>query len=215
MNSWKVRHEGSPVASADVTFQQVMQGLLDGRWEPTDEVRGPTDADWVRFEDHPAFAEAASELEPAPPSVYDDETRLDMTPLIDVSLVLLIFFILTTTYIVELQKIIEAADVSSDKAGKVRTVSKDMAAQTMVYVEVHWNSAEKKATILVEKAPVEPENLVRELSRFTRTSDRKTLLLAFDDKVPHGVVVDIQDKAKTAGMDRVLFVLPEKPPEKK
>ena len=33
-----------------------------------------------------------------PPGEAPDETRLDMNPLIDVALVLLIFFILTTTY---------------------------------------------------------------------------------------------------------------------
>ena len=35
---WKVRHEGSPKYS-EVTLQQIQQGLVDGIWEPTDEVR--------------------------------------------------------------------------------------------------------------------------------------------------------------------------------
>jgi hypothetical protein len=114
--SWKVRHQGSPESTGDLTLAQVTEGLLDGHWEPTDEVQGPQDATWVPLEVHPQFAEVAAELEPPPPRVYDDETRLDMTPLIDVCLVLLIFFILTTTY-ANLQKIIEAANLSSKNKG--------------------------------------------------------------------------------------------------
>src|SRR5262245_55920309 len=103
MNIWKVRHEGSPVTSPDLAFAQVMQGLLDGRFSPEDEVKGPNDQVWVKLEEHPAFAEACLDIELPPEKVYDDETRLDMNALIDVSLVLLIFFILTTTY-TQLQK---------------------------------------------------------------------------------------------------------------
>ena len=39
-----------------------------------------------------------ADYEPPPPKHPEDETRLDMNPLIDVALVLLIFFMLTTTY---------------------------------------------------------------------------------------------------------------------
>ena len=49
------------------------------------------------------LAEVAAELE-APPLVREDPTHLDMTALIDVCLVLLIFFMMTTTYAVAVQK---------------------------------------------------------------------------------------------------------------
>ena len=96
--SWSVRHEGSPRVIEGLTVEQIAEGLRENSWETTDEVRGPNDAEWRPLENHPQFAELAFELEPPPRREGDDETRLDMNPLIDVCLVLLIFFMLTTTY---------------------------------------------------------------------------------------------------------------------
>ncbi len=95
--SWQVRHEGSPNATTGLSAHQVMDGLHEGVWEPTDEVRGPGDTKWVPLEAHPVFEEAVAEYE-APPRMHHDDSHLDMNPLIDVALVLLIFFILTTSY---------------------------------------------------------------------------------------------------------------------
>ena len=97
MTTWRVRHEGSPVTVELPTPQKVIDGVRDGDWEPSDEVRGPHDTGWQSLEEHPVFAEAIAELEPPPPPPEDD-SHLDMNPLIDVALVLLIFFILTATY---------------------------------------------------------------------------------------------------------------------
>src|SRR5690349_2395888 len=97
MSAWYVRKEGSPEVLALPTAVEVLTGLRDGNFLPTDEVKGPTDATWRAIEVHPTFAEAAEYIDPPPPEVADD-THLDMNPLIDVCLVLLIFFILTITY---------------------------------------------------------------------------------------------------------------------
>ena len=98
MITWKMRHQGSPESLDGLTAEQIVEGVQEGQWEPTDEVKGPNDANWTQLEHHAHFAEAMEALDTpfAPPQ--PDETRLDMNPLIDVSLVLLIFFILTTTY---------------------------------------------------------------------------------------------------------------------
>ena len=96
--TWKVRHQGSPRPVEGLTPQQVAEGLNEGLWETTDEVMGPNDTSWVPLENHPQFAEIAAEIEPPPPHTYDDETHLDFTALIDVTLVLLIFYILTASY---------------------------------------------------------------------------------------------------------------------
>jgi biopolymer transport protein ExbD len=95
--SWQMRHEGSPTATSNLTAQQVLEGLSEGIWLTSDEVRGANEMKWVPVEEHPFFAEAVADLEP-PPEHHDAETHLDMNPLIDVALVLLIFFILTTSY---------------------------------------------------------------------------------------------------------------------
>lgn len=119
MSTWHVRPEGSTEAVEVPSAVRVLEGLRDGEWEPTDEVRGPTDRAWAAIENHPLFADAAAELEqrkPEPP----DESRLDMNPLIDVALVLLIFFILTASY-ASLQR---AIDLPPEPPGEGRSPTK-------------------------------------------------------------------------------------------
>ena len=119
--NWKVRHAGSPRAVDGLTLAQVLDGLEQARWDPTDEVMGPDDVNWTPIEQHPQLEEAAAALEP-PPQPNEDEARLDFNPLIDVALVLLIFFILTTSY-AALQKVLDMPSSSAKKAdGKLRVV---------------------------------------------------------------------------------------------
>src|SRR5437660_5409033 len=114
--TWRIRHQGSPRAVEGLSLSDVLEGLQDGQWEPTDEVMGSADRDWVALENHPQFADVALDLEPHPPRHYDDETHLDFNPLIDVCLVLLIFFILTTSY-AALQKVLPMPSVSAKSVG--------------------------------------------------------------------------------------------------
>jgi biopolymer transport protein ExbD len=118
--TWSIRHQGSPWLIEGLRPAQVVQGLADGLWEPTDEVRGPGDHGWVALEMHPQFAQAAADLTGPPEAAPSDETRLDMNPLIDVALVLLVFFILTTSY-AALQKVLDMPTMSrGDNPGPPR-----------------------------------------------------------------------------------------------
>src|SRR5262245_34255329 len=98
MNLWSVRHAGSSESVDGLTSEDVLDGGKEEIWDPTDEIMGPDDPDWGPLDQHPVFAQAMADYEPSPPKHPVDETRLDMNPLIDVALVLLIFFMLTTTY---------------------------------------------------------------------------------------------------------------------
>src|SRR5690348_8403010 len=115
--SWRYRREGSTQESRDLTLEQITQGLRDGKIETTDEVRGPSDNAWQPIENHPDLAEVAEEVEPPFPRMHDEPTSLDMNPLIDVCLVLLVFFILTTSYAAAVMKVIPLASVTDHKKG--------------------------------------------------------------------------------------------------
>jgi biopolymer transport protein ExbD len=203
--NWKVRHQGSPRSVEGLTLAEVVEGLQDGLWEPTDEVQGPDDADWVAIENHPQLADVAADLEPPPPRVYDDETRLDFNPLIDVCLVLLVFFILTTSYAV-LQKRLELPNVTGGEAG-IPVVTKEQVAEQMIHVTIKMEDG--KPVFRVEKKVVPEERLLAELTGFVRQTKRSKLLLEHDYDVPHGAVVAVQDAAKGADMERVLWLVPD------
>jgi biopolymer transport protein ExbD len=206
--SWKVRHEGSPRSIEGLSLPQLVEGLRDGLWEPTDEVMGPEDRQWVAIENHPQLAETAADLEPPPPKVYEDDARLDMNPLIDVALVLLIFFILVTSY-VALQKVLEMPSYTSqDVKGEIRK-TRDPRQLDSLTIKVKAVQEDGKPAIYVEDKKTEPERLIEELSSYVRKTHKTQLLIDAQD-VDWGTVVTIQDSAKGAGIDRA-FLLNKRP----
>jgi biopolymer transport protein ExbD len=211
--TWKVRHEGSPTAVEGLTLPQVVQGLLDGHWEPTDEVMGPEDQRWVAIESHPQLEETALDMEPPPPKAYDDETRLDMTPLIDVCLVLLVFFILTTTY-AALQRLIDAPAMRGGKVSGAPKVTKEQVEQLMIQVEVRMQRREEGGqekdvpVIKVEGGEVKMDDLRTALSRFVSDKHKTELLIDSTPRVPYEVFIAIQDAAAGAGIRQVHMLVP-------
>lgn len=206
MSTWKVRHEGSPRSIDGLTLPQVVEGLQENRWEATDEVMGPQDTAWTAIENHPQLAEIAADLEPPLPRVYDDETRLDMNALIDVTLVLLIFFILTTTYAI-LQKRLDAPNASGDKAD-LPSVTQEMVDDQMIKIDV--NLVDGQPVILMEGKPVPPEQLEAALTALTKSSRKRQLILFHDDAVPERVVVKVLDAARGAEISKISLSVPDK-----
>jgi biopolymer transport protein ExbD len=209
MSAWKIRHEGSPRSVDGLSLQQVLEGLQDGRWEPTDEVMGPHDKEWVAIENHPQLEEVAADLEPPPPRVYDDETRLDFNALIDVTLVLLIFFMLITTY-AALQKQLEAPPAAMEKPGLPR-VTKDQVAQQMIKVSVTLENNQPVTRIEDKVISQAPGALEFELSKIQKQSRKTEMLLDHSDDVPERAVVAVLDAARGAGLEKIRLLVPDKP----
>jgi biopolymer transport protein ExbD len=205
MSAWKVRHEGSPRSIEGLSLPQVLEGLQDGRWEPTDEVMGPQDGDWQAIENHPQLAEVAADLEPPPAPVHDDETRLDMNPLIDVCLVLLVFFILTTSYAL-LQKRLDAPNATPNTPGPPTISEKDVT-DHMIKVTVRMENG-KPVTSIEEKA-VDPNRLQYDLTALVKQTGKKYVVLQHDDDVPQKAVVAVLDAARGAEIEKVSLVVPE------
>jgi biopolymer transport protein ExbD len=208
--TWKIRHEGSPRSIEGLIPAQVVEGLQEGLWESTDEVMGPDDSRWIAIENHPQFADVAAELEPPARHEPADETRLDMNPLIDVALVLLIFFIMTASY-AALQKVLEMPDFHRDLSGRLQ-ITKEKLDRAIIKVRaVQENGA---SVIYVEDQRVEPKSLLNELQKFVRAS-HKTEVAIDAQGVSWGTVVLVQDAAKAAGIDRAYLIerrLPERRP---
>jgi biopolymer transport protein ExbD len=202
--AWKIRHQGSPQSIEVPGLAEVVQGIENGQWEPTDEVQGPGETAWVPIENHPQLEEAIADFEPPPEKVYDDETRLDMTALIDVTLVLLIFFIITATYTVMIKRL-DLPPVKTDPVGAPQ-LTKEIR-DTSILVEV--KKQDGKTVYLVESKEVAPDYLATELKGRSKTG-RATLLLQHDDEVTHGDVVKVQDAARGAHLERILLVMPDK-----
>jgi biopolymer transport protein ExbD len=207
--SWKIRHQGSPRSIEGLNLTQVIEGLQDGLWDPTDEIKGPHDAEWTPIESHPELAELAADLEPPPPKFHDDETRLDMNPLIDVALVLLIFFILTTSYSA-LLKMVDVPGTSSRNVNKP-LVRVPQAKVNELMIKVEARTEDGKKVIRVEDEVVEERYLRTALTKYV-SQTRKTNLLLDAKGVDLGTVVAIQDAAKGAGLQMIYYPKPPSTP---
>ena len=206
--SYAVRHEGSPVSVDDLSAAEVAAGLLDGRWEPTDEVRDESGVRWLALEEHPQFAEAAAEVEPPPRKHHPDETRLDMNPLIDVALVLLIFFILTTTY-ETIRKVLDMPGASSKAPGKLVTVTPEDAKKFTILVTVRQKNGQP--VIQVEDRTVRLDELDAVVKQAVVMSKKTTVLIDATPDVDYGVVIAVQDAARGAGVAKTMWATPKGP----
>jgi biopolymer transport protein ExbD len=204
--SWKVRHQGSPQAVEGLSAQEILEGLADEVWEPIDEVQGPGETEWTALENHPLFAEVAAEIEPPPPRHEEDEARLDMNPLIDVVLVLLVFFILTTTY-AAMQARLDSPRLEINDPKPAVAVDKVLEQAILVTIRME----DGKAVTRIENEVISPENLKAEIAYRSRAAKKTNILLDADRNVPFGAVAAVQDAAAGAHMGKVIRVLSKEP----
>jgi biopolymer transport protein ExbD len=193
--AWFVRQEGSRRTFSVPSAADVLAGLQDGNWLPTDEVRGPADEKWQPIELHPAFADAAAEIDPPKPE-GPDETHLDMNPLIDVCLVLLIFFILTITY-ASLERAISIPEDTPEQKGPQRVDWKDI--KDRVFLVTARMDGERPV-VKVEKKEVPLDQIAAEIKQVVESTGRREMVLDIDKDVPWGVETAILDAA--AAKDR-------------
>jgi biopolymer transport protein ExbD len=212
---WQVRHEGSPRVVRNLTPQQIVDGLRDGLWEPTDEVQGPDEPRWRAIESHPQFAEVALDLEPPRPSHHPEATSLDMNALIDVCLVLLIFFILTTSYANLVQKVVPVpAESDPAKARAMPTVKVEDIKNRMVRLQVGVDKS-GKMLLHIENQPadaftadgksIDDAKLEALLKPFVRGEGHKKELLMDARGVSWETVIQIQDAARAAGIHTIHY----------
>jgi biopolymer transport protein ExbD len=201
MSTWQVRQEGATEVYSLPTEAHVLTALRDGNFVPTDEVKGPNDADWQPLETHPAFAEAALDLEPPPAEVKDD-THLDMNPLIDVCLVLLIFFILTITY-ATLERALDVPDDNMDEKASTKIDRNDPNIRDRVFIVTAKLDGER--TVIKMGVPglatnpmreVAPDRIFTEMESLINSTGRREMILDIDKDVIWDIETKILDAAK-------------------
>jgi biopolymer transport protein ExbD len=198
---WSVRHAGSPESVDGLTAEDVLDGVREDIWDPSDEVMGPDDPDWVALELHPVFAQAMADYDPPPPKEPPDETKLDMNPLIDVALVLLIFFMLTTTY-EELRKEF-LAPAGEGQTGT--TVTDPELQKTTIRVTATMQG--DQPVYHVEGEVVPQKELEAKFLQYKEQTGRDRLAMEVAPDVPWRAVIAIQDAAAGAKFQEIIRVV--------
>lgn len=124
----------------------------------------------------------------------DDDPIVDInvTPLVDVTLVLLIIF-LATSYLIAQQSLkVELPKASQSVATEARTVA------VMVKAD---------GTIVLDGKVLEPADLQSELAERKRARPNLQVLVGADREVIHGRVVEVMDAARRAGIEGLAFAV--------
>jgi biopolymer transport protein ExbD len=199
---WNIRQQGSPTFIEGVSAQDILEGVREGIWDPSDEVMAPSEREWVSLENHYVFAQAMADYEPPPPPHPQDETKLDMNPLIDVALVLLIFFMLTTTYEELRKEFIPPPAQRQDLKG----IKSDQDIKS-VAVRVRATMDGDKVVYMVENEPVPQSELEAKFKDYIERLGHKKLAMEVDNAVPWKAEVAIYDAAAGAKFDEIIRVI--------
>ena len=84
---------------------------------------------------------------------------------------------------------------------------KETVEQHMIHVIVRMQGG--KPVVQVENQAVDTDNLVSELRRYVKATKKSQMLLGVDEDIPHRIVIDVQDAARAAGMEKVLIGVPD------
>lgn len=127
--------------------------------------------------------------------------EMDLTPMVDVTFLLLIFFMITASFSV--QKTIEVPEPEPEEKGAAQTIQtlQDLQSDSII-VEVDERNA-----IYVDYERVEnPGNLSETLRDKMRSDGKVELVLEADARALHETVVQVVDAANAAGMQKIRLV---------
>jgi biopolymer transport protein ExbD len=121
----------------------------------------------------------------------EEESRLGITPLIDIVFLLLIFFMLTSHF--------HIASGVSIRLPKITQKEYDSKGHKITLV------IDRSGRIYLKGKKVDLKQLGRELENLVKKDDRIHLLLEADKDVSHGRVVSVMDLAKRAGVSSIII----------
>lgn len=121
----------------------------------------------------------------------DDEISIELTPLIDVIFMLLIFFIVATSFV---KPAFEVALPDSESAKLVRDNEKTPICSVTI---------DAAGTIFFDGNEISPENLAGML----KANDGKIFEVFSDKAAPFGSVMRLMDEAKKQGNENLLFMV--------
>jgi biopolymer transport protein ExbD len=135
-----------------------------------------------------------------PSDQEQDETGIELTPLIDVVFLLLIFFMISTTFTKETKLKIKLPEA----------VNQSEIQNEPTMVEIHISADSEYAVTSIENGEVTPlVNSARDTLEFALRKfidkDRVVLLIRADEKATHQAVIRILDVANKLNLNNISF----------
>ncbi|MCB9648149.1 MAG: biopolymer transporter ExbD [Deltaproteobacteria bacterium] len=125
----------------------------------------------------------------------EDDSSLDITPMIDIVFIMLIFFIVTASFIKE-------AGIDVNRPGAVTAERKERAS---ILVAIDENGQ-----VWVDKRPVDIRAVRANIERLRAENPEGGVVIQADTESKNGILVKVMDAARLAGvMDVSLAATPE------
>ncbi len=118
----------------------------------------------------------------------EEEMQVDIAPLIDIVFILLIFFMVTTTFVKDMKLELERPNASSASPSSSKAVR--------IFID-------QQGDTYLDGEPVRLWLIQSKLRDLLAASTVKTVLVVTDEGVPSGKLVEVVDQARLAGAQSV------------
>ncbi|MAQ00978.1 MAG: biopolymer transporter ExbD [Alteromonadaceae bacterium] len=118
----------------------------------------------------------------------DDEAQVDMTPMLDIVFIMLIFFIVTTSFVKE-----KGLDVN-------RPENKNASNQPSKSLSIR---IDETGTIVMNGREVDIRRVIANIQTYLAENPTDTAAIQAHENTEHGVVVEVMNQAKEAGINKV------------
>lgn len=117
-------------------------------------------------------------------TAIDEESQVDLTPLIDVVFIMLIFFIVTATFTKE-----TGIDVNKPEAA---TATDQKKANILIAIDARDN-------IWIDRRKVDIRSLIPNIKRLRSENPQGTVVIQADEESRNKTLVEVMDRARQAG----------------
>lgn len=117
-----------------------------------------------------------------------DDTELDMTPMLDIVFIMLIFFIVTTSFVKE-----SGVTVSTPQA---QTASQQESTNIFIAITT-------EGEVWIDRRPVDPRSVRAIVARLHADNPEGSVIIQADENAATGMLVEVMDQVRLAGVEGI------------
>lgn len=124
----------------------------------------------------------------------EEDAAIDMTPMLDIVFIMLIFFIVTTVFVK--QAGIDVNKPEGETAGKFKNAN--------IFIAIT-----EDGNVWLDRSEISLEAVKANLEKLLLEQPTDAVFIQADMKAKHGVVIEVMDQVKAAGIDKVAIAVRE------
>jgi biopolymer transport protein ExbD len=117
-----------------------------------------------------------------------EETELDMTPMLDIVFIMLIFFIVTTSFVKE-----SGVTVNTPQAATAANQE-----NANIFIAITANGE-----VWIDRRPVDPRSVRAIVARLHADNPEGSVIIQSDAEAATGTLVDVMDQVRLAGVEGI------------